>query len=883
MFGMLFLKRTSDVFDEKRANLRRTFRQNNKNLTDAQIGELLETRISYGDTLFVPPRARWHTGFVDDNGEPQPAIKNLQSDIGDMLDKALAALEDANEVLSGVLKHISFKKEINDKPVLRDTDLRLLIDHFNNPQFVLVNDNFEFLDLLGAAYEYLIKYFADVSGKKGGQNYTPANVVTLMVRLLKPAAGMSIYDPTTGSAGMLIQSSNYVSEQGGDGNNLELYGQEKDGTVVAISKMNLILHNITNSHIEFGDTLSEPLNVQGGILRQHDRVIANPPFSQNYTRINLQRPERFKYGFAPETGKKADLMFVQHMLASLKTTGRGAVVMPHGVLFRGGKEKEIRKGMLADNGGVIEAIVSLPPKLFYGTGIPAAILVLNKNKPDRLRDKVFFINADAEYAEGKNQNTLRPEDIEKIDHVLTHLEEVPNYSRLVDLAEIEQNDWNLNIRRYVDNTPEPEPEDVRAHLVGGVPRAEVRAKADLCNKFGFDPATVFQDRDARYYDFRPTMTSQDALRSHVEADDKVQETLARMRTKLAAWWQEAQHDFAQLAPTQDAPAVEGQSKESMSAYLTLSGAQLPVVRRALVESLQTRFVPLGLLDRFQVAGVFVNWWEGVKYDLKTIMQNGWSPTLIPDPYLIETFFQAEQTEIENLEAGIGEREAALDEAVQAAQSVLEYEAEEGEEVSAALVKKLLADAVKESENEAEASPYQAALATIKQVEERIKELKRTLADKRFELELKLELKRFGPDEVTENNRLLLEQAEKECAELESDKEEVKGDKEKEKKKRLNALKADIKKLNGRIAAIERLTDSIGGVITKAEARTLILRKHHDLVAEQLERYLNAEKRALMQAFENWWDKYAVAAGTLETEEKKVMSQLNGSLKKLAYT
>ena len=493
IFGMLFLKRMSDVFDEKRAEIERR----HKHLDDAQRQELLEDKLTYGETFFVPPRARWGgEGFTDENGQPQPAIKNLQLNIGQMLNKALSALEEENEALRGVLKHINFNQEINGRRKVRDSDLKDLIDHFNQPGFVLVNDNFEFPDLLGAAYEFLIKYFADSAGKKGGQFYTPPSVVRLMVQLIRPAANMSVYDPTAGSGGMLIQSSQYVSEQGDDGSNLELHGQDNDGAVVSICKMNLILHNLTNTHIEFGDTLEEPLNIQHGKLRTFDRVIANPPFSQNYTLANCQRQERFRYGLAPESGKKADLMFVQHMLASLKGSGRGAVVMPHGVLFRGSREKEIRQAMLQDSGGVIEAIIGLPPKLFYGTGIPACILVLNRDKPDALRDKIFFINADAEFAEGKNQNSLRPEDIEKITHVFHAREEVPKYSRLVDLDEIAANDWNLNIRRYVDNTHDPEPEDVRAHLLGGVPKSEVAAHASLLNKFGLSPSIIFQERSA---------------------------------------------------------------------------------------------------------------------------------------------------------------------------------------------------------------------------------------------------------------------------------------------------------------------------------------------------------------------------------------------------
>src|SRR5271169_1365481 len=179
--------------------------------------------------------------------------------------------------------------------------------------------------------------------------------------------------------------------------------------------------------------------------------------------------------WCPETGKKADLMFVQHMLASLKPDGHMATIMPHGVLFRGGKEKLIRELLINDD--VIEAIISLPPGLFYGTGIPACVIVANKSKPDALRGKVLFVNADREFAEWKNQNKLRPEDIEKIDFVFTHKRDIPKYSRLVDKTEIvETHDCNLNIRRYVDNTPAPDAEDVQAHLIGGVPESEVNAR-----------------------------------------------------------------------------------------------------------------------------------------------------------------------------------------------------------------------------------------------------------------------------------------------------------------------------------------------------------------------------------------------------------------------
>jgi type I restriction enzyme M protein len=486
IFGMLFLKRLSDEFDRKREQLRKKDFAHLKDQPDL-IRELLEDETSYGETFFVPVRARWHEAWTDENGDLVPALKDLKYDIGNMLNKAIAAVEEENDALAGVLKNNIDFNAVKGKTKIPDQKWKDLLDHFNQPQFVLVNDNFEFPDLLGAAYEYLIKFFADSAGKKGGEFYTPAEVVRLLVQITKPEAGNEIYDPTVGSGGFLIQSHQYVEEQGQDPNDLALYGQDSNGTVWSICNMNMILHNITRFTIENGDTLEDPLILENGQVRRFDRVLANPPFSQNYSRVTLKFPTRFRE-WCPETGKKADLMFVQHMMASLKPRGHMATIMPHGVLFRGGKEKLIREIFINDD--VIEAIISLPPGLFYGTGIPACVIVANKSKPDALKDKVLFINADREYAEGKAQNKLRPEDIEKIDFVFTHHREIPKYSRLVDKAEIvDTHDYNLNIRRYVDNTPDPEPEDVEAHLIGGIPGAEVNARVSDFARFGIQQAT----------------------------------------------------------------------------------------------------------------------------------------------------------------------------------------------------------------------------------------------------------------------------------------------------------------------------------------------------------------------------------------------------------
>ena len=256
----------------------------------------------------MPVRARWHESWKDEKGDEVPALKDLKQDIGNMLSKALAAVEDENDALAGVLKNNINFNAIKGKTKIPNQKWKDLLDHFNQPQFVLVNDNFEFPDLLGAAYEYLIKYFADRAGKKGGEFYTPAEVVRLLVQLVKPRAGNEIYDPTVGSGGFLIQSHLYIEEQGEDPNDLALYGQDSIGAVWSICIMNMILHNITRFTIENADTLEDPQILDHGQIRKFDRVLANPPFSQNYSRATLKFSSRFRE-WCPETGKKADLMF----------------------------------------------------------------------------------------------------------------------------------------------------------------------------------------------------------------------------------------------------------------------------------------------------------------------------------------------------------------------------------------------------------------------------------------------------------------------------------------------------------------------------------------------------------------------------------------------
>ncbi|MFC1542917.1 type I restriction-modification system subunit M [Candidatus Neomarinimicrobiota bacterium] len=850
IFGLLFIKRLSDEFEMKRERLKRKDYAHLVNQPDL-LAQVLEDKTSYGDTFFIPKRARWNESWSDEEGNQRPALKDLKEQIGVALNKAIAAIEEENALLSDVLKNNIDFNQVKGKTKISDQKWKDLLDHFNDPRFVLVNENFEFPDLLGAAYEYLIKFFADSAGKKGGEFYTPGEVVRLLVQLIKPQEGMTVYDPTVGSGGMLIQSFQYVEEQGQNRNNLYLYGQDSNGTTWSICIMNMILHNITNFSIENDDTLENPVHLENGQIKKFDRVIANPPFSQNYNRANMLFPTRFKE-FAPESGKKADLMFVQHMIASLKLEGKMATIMPHGVLFRRGKEKLIREIMINDD--VIEGIIGLPRNLFYGTGISACVFVLNKNKADTHREKIFFINADAEYAEGRNQNKLRPEDIEKIDDVFSHKREIPKYSRLVPKAEIEAKDYYLDIRRYVDNTPELDPEDVKAHLVGGIPKNEIESKTKEFDKFKIDPQIIFQDDREGYLAFRPLIETRATLRRELEDDANLQQTLQSVHTALNEWWDVAKHEFERL---------EGNN-------------HLAQIRSELLETLKAKLIPLEVLDEFQSAGVFVNWWQECRYDLKTISHEGWDQALITDDYLIKEYFTAEAAELDQLKIQFDEAEIALQEAIDA----VEFEPGEDENATATSIKKYLkaeiSDLAEIASDSAlkELEKLQSQLEAVKTTEAHRKNARKSIKEHNFDLNLKLSLKRVGVEEEKATAQVLLDKVENQLGLLDENK--------KEEKKKINRLKKDQKVLNERLAEADALMGEIGDIITIEETKALVLKKLHDLMDIILGQYLDSEKRRLIGMIVYLWDKYAVPSKILEAESTSTLQELNRQLIRLGY-
>ncbi len=876
IFGMLFLKRASDLFDQRQTELRKEFKSQGMSDEDIEI-ELIDPDNYSGKYFYLPPRARWNQGWqevVVEDGQQKaisrPALKHTKENVGTTLNKALEAIEDANpDALQDVLKGINFNRKIGQRTLDDDT----LADFVQNFEKIPLKDSdFEFPDLLGAAYEWLIKYFADSAGKKAGEFYTPAEVVRICVEIANPEEDMSVYDPTVGSGGMLIQMRDYLREKGGDANELALYGQEKMGTTWSICKMNMLLHGISHADIRQEDTLREPQHLDdSNELKRFDRVVANPPFSQNYIKNNLKFPGRFPV-MMPEKGKKADLMFVQHMLSVLKHDGRLASVMPHGVLFRGGEEREARKYFIEH--GFLEAIIGLPSNLFYGTGIPACILVMNKAGAAE-RDHVLFINADREYREGKAQNHLRPEDIDKIIYAYRHGGEIPAYARPVPRAEIVEEEYNCNIRRYVDNAPPPEPHDVRAHLHGGVPSVEVEALSHFWENYTQLKDDAFIPRDETYLNFAPVLSDKRAIADFVANHQSVTTRHGAVMQTLEVWWEQNLPIVEALAPD-----AENQQARPRNVY---------VMRSSLLESIEQALAEQKLLTPFQVRGAFANYVDMLKADFKSIAASGWGPELIPDEEILQSQFPEVLDELEQSQIRLTELQALF-----AAADEEDFEDSDDTGV-------LPGDEVKNKKEE-----LKTATAEWKA---QLKQLKALAANLFTELKTADQLpagtrKGFycsegltAQEPQFTNGQRILDLAKQQGHHsdyatplLESIQEgtlaydralTITSSLELHK-----ALEDEVKDLKKNIKSIEgkrdELVESAREKITNDEARTVIIERLRQLLMNTYQAYLRADQRACMKAIENLWGKYAVTAKTIETERDAASVRLQVFLVELGY-
>jgi len=371
---------------------------------------------------------------------------------GERIDICLHAIEEANgtklrDNAKSVFQDISFNTDKLGEEKQKNTILRHLLEDFAKPALNLRPSRVHALDIIGNAYEYLIKNFAASGGQKAGEFYTPPEVSSLMATLLDPQSGDSICDPACGSGSLLMKCGRLIREKSGQ-KNYALYGQEAIGSTWSLAKMNMFLHGEDNHKIEWGDTIRNPKLLDNkGSLMHFDIVTANPPFSLDkwgHDEAESDHFGRFRRGLPPKT--KGDYAFILHMIETLKPkTGRVGVVVPHGVLFRGASEGKIRQKLVEEN--LLDTVIGLPEKLFYGTGIPAAILIFKKQKSD---DKILFIDASKEFKSGKNQNQLSPDNITKIIETYNARNTIDKYAYLANHDEIKENDYNLNISRYVD-------------------------------------------------------------------------------------------------------------------------------------------------------------------------------------------------------------------------------------------------------------------------------------------------------------------------------------------------------------------------------------------------------------------------------------------------
>jgi type I restriction enzyme M protein len=431
---MLFLKYISDVWQDHYAQYREQFGDDDERIRRRLARE-----------RFVLPAG------CDFNGLYQ---QRKAENIGELINIALDKIEDANrEKLEGVFRNIDFNSEANlGKTKDRNARLQSLLEDFANPRLDLRPSRIGNLDIIGNSYEYLISRFASGAGKKAGEFYTPPEVSELLAALLDPQPGERICDPACGSGSLLIKCARHVGN-----NNFSLFGQESNGSTWALAKMNMFLHGIDNARLEWGDTLRNPLLLEGDHLMRFEVVAANPPFSLDKWGADaaaVDRFRRFHRGIPPKS--KGDFAFIQHMVETMDSyKGRAGVIVPHGVLFRGNSEEQIRRKLIEEN--LLDAVVGLPPNLFFGTGIPAAILLFRRNKPD---DTVLFIDASRDFEPGANQNKLNIAHIEKIANTYRERGTMERYSYVATCEDIVEKGFNLNVPRYVDTFEEEDSIDL---------------------------------------------------------------------------------------------------------------------------------------------------------------------------------------------------------------------------------------------------------------------------------------------------------------------------------------------------------------------------------------------------------------------------------------
>ncbi|MBX9856694.1 MAG: N-6 DNA methylase [Gemmatimonadaceae bacterium] len=582
------------------------------------------------------------------------------ANIGDRINtEVIQPLIDANRSLArSDFPDFNDRSKLGDGKELVDR-LSDLIAIFEKPELDFTRHRAEHDDLLGDAYEYLMRHFATESGKSKGQFYTPAEVSRLIAQVIgigphNSMANTTAYDPTCGSGSLLLK----VAAQAGT--HITLEGQEMDVTTAGLARMNMILHDFPTANIRQGNTLANPRFLDGEALRRYDYVVANPPFSLKTWSTGLT-PEsdpfgRFSWGVPP--AKQGDYAFLLHLIRSMKSTGKGACILPHGVLFRGNAEGKIRTELVKS--GILKGIIGLPANLFYGTGIPACILVLDKENATARRG-VFMIDASREFLKDGNKNRLREQDIHRIVDTFRKQQDVPRYARLVPFDEIAdpRNDYNLNIPRYIDASEPEDLHDITAHLQGGIPERDVDALSDYWREMPALRATLFGPASRRGY--VELLMPANQIKAHILGHAQFEALRAKVRETFGGWQQ----------ATENALATYGE------------GAHPKALIAGLAEDLLERFRPVPLVNAYAVYQHLMDYWATTMQDdaygiaadgwvakpVRVLETNkkgqtrdkGWVCDLVPKTLLVARYFAAEQAALEAVQAELDTVAAALTE------------------------------------------------------------------------------------------------------------------------------------------------------------------------------------------------------------------------------
>jgi type I restriction enzyme M protein len=588
-----------------------------------------------------------------------------KKDIGDRINK---------EIIGPLAKEAKLSKvpDFNDPALLGDGKERIerltnLISIFEKKELDFSKNRADGDDILGDAYEYLMRHFATESGKSKGQFYTPAEVSRVIAKVLgihdaKTTASTTVYDPTCGSGSLLLKVADEAKTP------VTISGQEKDEATSGLAKMNMILHNNATAVVEQGNTLTTPKFKEGNGLKTFDYVVANPPFSDKKWRTGLDPDndpyERFK-NFGVPPNKQGDYAYLLHIIRSLKSTGKGACILPHGVLFRGGAEGEIRRNLIKHR--YIKGIIGLPANLFYGTGIPACIVVVDK-KDAATRKGIFMIDASQGFTKDGPKNRLRDQDLHKIVDVFNKQLEVPKYSRMVLVDEIEKNEFNLNLPRYIDSQTPEDLQDIEAHLKGGIPQADVDALKpywDVCPKLR---KALFKDNRPGYLDL---LVDKAAIKTAIYEHPEFVSFMQQMNRLFVEWKDKNTKKLKALKTALAETTSRGQSLGSAGSKGEPAGFHPKQLITELSEDLFLHYADKPLIDNYDVYQHLMDYWESTMKDDAYLMaadgwkaetsrviekdkkgkekDKGWVCDLVPKAFIVARYFAKEQDAITKLE------------------------------------------------------------------------------------------------------------------------------------------------------------------------------------------------------------------------------------------